>query len=154
MLDIDYFKSFATPLDTLFEALIQSDHKISFSFKEFKTNLINIKDQEAYCFDENGVRQEVSKRTMLSSFFDNYLLTFYEAKVNVTEESLEILCKMIDHICMLHRKLYEVVDQTKKIEFIQSFNEVLATISIECDKESLELILAYMKIHQNKPIFD
>ena len=154
MNNIEYFKLIASPLEPMLEKIKEHDTKIEFSYSEFKDNLKIFGSQKAYYFDDDGIEQEADNKTVLSSAFVNYLLTFYIAKDNITDESFKKVELMICNVCMIHKKFYEVVDADKVDEFIESFIRLISVISLRSNIESNELIQAYIRIHQDKPMFD
>ena len=154
MSNINYFQTIASPMEPLLEAIMNSSSKVEFTCKELKNTLLRAKDNDAYYLDANGNKRMVPKKISLNSVYVNYLLTVYLAKENIKEESFKKVMTMIDYTVMVHQKLYEVVDPSKTAEFISSFNSLLSIISLEVDEEIKELILAYIRINQGKPMFD
>lgn len=153
MQSINYLNLIASPLTPVLNQLLLSDHKISFTCSDFKENLIKVSSNEAYYKDENGVEHPVEKREMLSSFYQNYILTFYLARNNLKKESIGILCKLITYTCKIHMKMHEVVNPDKVTEFIDSFNSILSEISNESNEELQEILIAYVRIHKNEDMF-
>lgn len=146
MENLEYFKLIASPLEPVLEGIMKSNHKVSFKCSEFKANLI-------IC--QNGFRQTVDKIVILSSFYVNYLLAFYLAKTNVTEDSFGDVLKIMNYISVIHKKLNEDVDPNNIKNFVDSFNDMTNSIlSSESNIEIQELILAYIRIYLRKNMFD
>lgn len=151
--NIEYFKIIASSIEYLLEAIMNHKEKVNFTCSDFKKNLLTIKCTDAYYIDDDGKEQKASENVILNAMYVNYLLTFYLAKDNITDESFEKVSKMINYIVIIHKKLHESVDPNKQSEFIELFKSLISNILSENDTDTGELIIAYIRICQNQPMF-
>ena len=119
---IEYIKRIACPMEDLVKQLNENPNA-GFACKNLIETVKNAENTSAHVI-QDGKEVPLPKREMLAAIYRMYVVTLYTARPNC-----EILNSLIKHMYEIDKKLFSPVDPTKKLEFINSFNEMLRDLA-------------------------